>query len=160
MMTRQRIIREVVVGIALFVVFGLFASAGSTFAETTSLADVKKELAEAMDAIRAFSADRKDEALKAMEQALGKMDHQIEQLGDKIKKEWEQMAPEARKKAEETMEQLHRQRDRMAKSIDEWKDNSTITWNKIKDEFMKSYEEFKNSFEDADKQYDKPITYL
>lgn len=159
-MTRPHVRKAVVAWAAFFIIFGLFVSSGAAFDETTSMADVKKELAEAMDAIKAYSTEHKADAFKAMEQALNQMDQQIDLLGDKIKKEWEQMEPEARKKAEETMDQLRGQRDRMAESIDKWKENSVLSWNKIKEEFMKSCEEFKNSFEDADKENDRPITNI
>lgn len=160
MIIRQRVISIIARGAALFVIFGLLVSGNVAFGEPTSMADVKKELSEAMDAIRAFSAEHKDDALKAMKQALVQMDRQIDLLGDKIKKEWEQMEPDARKKAEKTMKKLRQQRDRMAKAIEEWSKDSATSWNKIKKEFMKSYEEFKKSYEDADEQYDKPFTYL
>ena len=160
MTIRQHRVSAVAIPTVLFIIFGLLVSGGAAFSESTSMADVKKELSEAMDAIRAFSAERKEDALKAMEQALIKMDRQIDLLGDKIKKEWEQMEPEARKKAEETMKKLHQQRDRMANAIEEWSTDSATSWNKIKEEFMKSYEEFKKSYEDADEQYDEPFTYL
>jgi hypothetical protein len=142
MTIRQHRLNAIAKAAVLFVIFGLLVSGGVAFGKTTSMADVKKELSEAMDAIRAFSAERKD------------------LLGDKIKKEWEQMEPEARKKAEETMKKLHQQRDRMAKTIEEWSKDSATSWNKIKKEFMKSYEEFKKSYEEADEQYDEPFTYL
>ena len=160
MTIRQHIISAIARGTVFFVIFGLLVSGSAAFGQSTSMADVKKELSEAMDAIRAFSAERKEDALKAMEQALVKMDQQIDLLGERIKKEWEQMEPEARKKAEETMKKLHQQRDRMAKTIEEWSTDSATSWNKIKEQFMKSYEEFKKSYEDADEQYDEPFTYL
>ena len=159
MMARSQIKKAVVAGAVLFLVFG-FLFSGVAFGEATSMADVKKELSEAMDAIKAYSAERKADAFKAMEQALKQMDQQIELLADKIKKEWAQMEPEARKKAEETMDQLRGQRDRMAESIDKWKESSAPSWNKIKDEFMKNYEEFKKSFENADQENDRPITNI
>jgi len=158
-MTKKHIKKAAVAGTALLIVFG-FVFSGAAYGETTSMADVKKELAEAMDAIKAYSVERKDDAFKAMEQTLNQMDQQIDLLGEKIKKEWAQMEPEARKKAEKTMDQLRQQRDRLAESINKWKENNAPSWNKIKDEFMKSYEEFKKSLENADQENDRPITNI
>ena len=115
---------------------------------------------EAMAAIRAYSEHRQAEAVKAMEGSLENMDREISILGDKMKQEWEKMEPDARQKAQESLDQLRRLRDRMAKSIDEWKSGGAITWNKIKEDFLKTWEEYRRSFEDADRQYDRPTVNI
>lgn len=145
----------------LFFILGLGLLGGSASAETAPTLDhVKKELSEAVDAIRAYSEHRQAEALTAMESALENMDREIVILGDRIKQEWEKMEPEARRKAQETLDHLRRLRDRMAKSHEEWKSGGEITWNKIKEDFLKTWEEFRKSFEEADRQYDRPTIYL
>ena len=70
------------------------------------------------------------------------------------------MEPEAREKANQAMENLRRQREKMAKYMDELKDSSTEAWNKLKEDFMKSYDEFKDELEDTDKKDDASTTYL
>lgn len=125
-----------------------------------TLEDVKKELSEVMDAIRAYSSHRQAEALKSMESALEKMDREINMLGDRMRREWEKMEPDVRQKAQETLDHLDSLRDRMAKSLEEWKSGGEITWNAIKEDFLNTWEEFRKSFDDADRQYARPTVYL
>jgi hypothetical protein len=146
--------------IALLLVLGQMLLAGGAFAEPPSMEEVKKELSEARAAIRAYSEHRQAEAVKAMEGSLENMDREIAILGEKMKQEWEKMEPDARQKAQESLDQLRRLRDRMAKSIDEWKSGGAITWNKIKEDFLKTWEEYRRSFEDADRQYDRPTVNI
>jgi DNA anti-recombination protein RmuC len=139
------------ISVLLIIVGFVFTS--QSFAEATTMSDVKKELAEALEAIKNYSAERKTDALAAMKETLAQMDQQIDQLRDKINKQWEEMEPEARKKADETMQQLQRQRDKTADAIEELRKSGEKTWNSLKEEFMKNYEKFKNEFEDG-------LTYL
>jgi len=146
------------ISVLLIIVGFVFTAKG--FAEATTMSDVKKELAEALEAIKNYSAERKTDALAAMKETLAQMDQQIDQLRDKINKQWEEMEPEARKKADETMQQLQRQRDKTADTIEELRKSGEKTWNSLKEEFMKNYEKFKNELEDADQQYDNGLAYL
>jgi len=156
-MKLTNITKSIAICIALLLVSSQFVFIPKSRAETTSMEDVKKELKEAMEN---YSADRKEDTVNAMKKALETMDHQIAQLGDKIKKDWKEMEPEAREKANQAMENLRRQREKMAKYMDELKDSSTEAWNKLKEDFMKSYDEFKDELEDTDKKYDASTTYL
>lgn len=146
------------VSVLLIIVGFVLTSQG--FAEPTTISDIKKELAEALEAIKNYSAERKTDALAAMKETLAQMDQQIDHLGDKINKQWDEMEPEARKKADETMRQLQRHRDKTADAIEEFRKSSEKTWNSLKEEFMRNYNKFKNEFEEADQAYDDGLTYL
>ncbi len=118
--------------------------------EKMTIADVKKELSEAMDAIRAYSADHREDAVKALEGALAKINAQMDRAGEKMKKEWDKMAPEARKKAAETMDRLRAQRDQLEKTLEEWKKSKAPAWEALKEEAVKNLEEFRKSLESSD----------
>ena len=137
----------------------------SALAETSSREavtpdDVRKELSEAMDALRAYSEKRQAEAMQAMEALLEKMDARIAALSEDIQTQWEELEPEARQKAEETLNRLRRLRDRTAKSLEEWKSGGKLTWDRIKQDFLKAWEEFQKPPEDPDATEERPITYL
>jgi Skp family chaperone for outer membrane proteins len=154
--------KMVVIRILLAFFLGHVLLFSSAFAgdPVPSLDDVKKELSEAMDAMRAYSEHRQAEAIKAMEAVLEKMDARIAALSDDIQNKWEKLEPEAREKARESLERLRRLRDRTAKSIAEWKSGGKITWDKIKQDFLNAWEEFQKTPEDQDATEERPITYL
>jgi hypothetical protein len=140
--------------------FVVIVSAPHVFAQSTTMSDVKKELSEAIAAIRNYSAERKDETLSAMEKTLEKMDRQMDQLRGNMTKQWEKMEPEARKNAEKTMRQLLRQRDKAADAMEKLRKSGEKTWNLLQDEFIKNYEKFREGMEGAVQQYDEGMTYL
>jgi hypothetical protein len=154
----------------LILFLGHVLIAGGAYAESGSMADtnrdkvkmddVKKELSEAMDAMRAYSGERQADAMKEMEAVLEKMDARIAALSEDIQKKWEALEPEAREKARETLERLRRLRDRLATSMEEWKSGGKSTWNKIKSDFLNAWEEFQKSLEDKDSEKERPVTYL
>ena len=160
MMKKYFLSKRFAAKILILTLFSAFFIAMNISAQTTTMSDVKKELSEALEAIKNFSSERKDDALSVMKKTLEKMDQQIEQLRDSITKQWEEMEPEARKNAEKTMRQLQRQRDKTADAIEELRKSGEKTWNTLKDEFIKNYEKFREELEDADQQYDDGLTYL
>ena len=162
--------KKIIIKILLVCFLSHVLIAGGAFAESASMADtnrdspkmddVKKELSEAMDAIRAYSEQRQADAMKEMEAVLEKMDARIAGLSEDIQKKWEALEPEAREKAKDTLERLRRLRDRLATVINEWKSGGKITWHKMKADFLDAWEEFQQSLEDKDPEKERPVTYL
>ncbi len=159
-MKKYFLLKGFITRISILIIFSVFASATSISAQKTTMSDVKRELSEALEVIKNYSAERQTEVLAAMKKTLDTMDQQIARLRDNITKQWEEMEPEARKKAEETLRQLQRQRNKTAEAVEEARKSGKRTWNDLKENFMKNYEQFKNEFEDVDQEYDDGLTYL
>lgn len=138
----------IVAFIGFFSVMPAF-SADSPSGEKVAKKEVGQEVKEAVEAIKAYSADQKDEAVKKGKAVLDNLDGRIEQMESKIKKEWDQMGESARKTAKTSLEAIQKQRDEVAKWVGSMKQSSAGAWEEVKKGFVESYQTFHDSFDKA-----------
>ena len=111
--------------------------------------DVKKEWAEAMDAIMSYSEGQRDEALKQAERLLESMDSRIGTMEEKAETEWEDMSKEARMKRQEALRNLRRQRSELSEWYGGMKHSSKSAWADVKKGFSDAYDALSSSISDA-----------
>lgn len=111
--------------------------------------EVGKEVKEAVEAIKEYSVDQKDEAVKKGKAVLDHLDDHIEQLELRIKKDWDTMGDSARKTAKTSLEAIEKQRDEMAKWVGSMKQSSSGAWEDVKKGFVESYQSLSDSFDKA-----------
>lgn len=111
--------------------------------------EVGKEVKEAVEAIKEYSADQKDEAVKKGKAVLDNLDDHIEHLESRIKKDWDKMGDSARKTAKTSLEAIQKQRDEMAKWVGSMKQSSSGAWEDVKKGFVESYQSLSESFDKA-----------
>ncbi|MBU0675609.1 MAG: hypothetical protein KJ950_13285 [Proteobacteria bacterium] len=126
-------------------------------AETTdkkpSLAEIKRESRELLQAFKAYTAEQRDEALRETKAALDTLDQRIDELEEHIEKNWESMSQTARVEARATLKVLRRQRTQVAEWYGSLKSGSVEAWSQIKKGFSEAYGEFYDAWEKTEKQY-------
>ncbi len=114
--------------------------------EMTTEKEVKQEIKEAFEAVKNYTADQRDEAVKKVAVTLEKIDSQIESVENHIEKEWDQMDQAARRKARSTLTSLRKKRNELAEWYGGLKYSSTEAWGHVKNGFLKSYEALSKAF--------------
>jgi len=103
--------------------------------------------AAAAEAIKGYSVDQRDEALKKAKAVLGDLDACIEPLESQLNEKWDQMDQSARKKAMATLATLRKQRNDVAECYGGLKHSSSKAWEDVKESFLKSYQELRSTFD-------------
>ena len=78
---------------------------------STSAEDVKKETAEAMKAIKTYSYEQRDKAVKEMKAAMDNLDTRIDNMQSRIEKNWNEMSQASREKASKSLKILRKKRN-------------------------------------------------
>lgn len=143
--------------LTLFLAF-LLAGAPMSFAaeragDKTTGKDVTQKIDETAHAIKNYSAEQRDEALKNAKSVLADADARIDHLESEMSSNWDKMNASARKHAQETMKTLRRQRQDLSQSYGELKRSSANAWDEVKDGFAKSYDALRHSFSKASKEF-------
>ena len=136
----------------------LLAGAPMSFAaesagDKTTGKDVTKKIDETAHAIKDYSAEQRDEALKNAKSVLADADTRIDHFESEMSKNWDKMSASARKHAQETMKTLRRQRQDLSQSYGELKRSSANAWDEVKGGFAKSYDALRHSFAKAAKEF-------
>lgn len=118
-------------------------------ANATDAADVKQEFSETLDAIKAYSADKRDEAAAAGQDMVDALDERMNALERKIENASDATSEATRAKWAETKAGLMKLRDKAAMQLDHMRDSSSEAWSDAKDEFTDAVEELGESIEDA-----------
>lgn len=122
--------------------------------ETTDLGEVKREWADAMEALKSYSAAQRDVALARAEETLDAMDRRIDKLEDRAGRQWDDLSESAREKREASLRALRRQRNEVAQWYGGMKHSSAGAWESVKQGFIESYGVLSESFRDAWNEFD------
>lgn len=126
--------------------------------ETVNEADaqhVKKELAEAYDAIEAYAANQREQAYDSAAEALKTADRYIERQQDRISENWSEMSAPARQHARQTMQAIRERRNKAAEWLGSLRTGSTEAWDEIKEGFADAYADLADALVDAEKGSEK-----
>ena len=144
-----------VLALALLTTFGIGAMASAGAADDkASMQDVKKEVSEAAEAIKHYSADQRDEAVNKAKAVLDSLDAKIDKLQATIEQKWGKMDQTARGKAQAALDDLKEQRKRLAESYDAMKRSSAGAWEHVKKGFSDSYADLHDAWQKAEKEFD------
>jgi hypothetical protein len=142
-MTRHNIFAS----LALSCLFGIANSADSDSAPAkASIKEISRQAAETGQAIRNYTVEQRDEAVKSAKSALDDADSRIHRMERKIDREWDQMDHAARKKARAALDALRRERNELAEWFGGLKHGSREAWDEVKSGFANSYQALKDSF--------------
>ena len=111
--------------------------------------EVKKEVGEAIDALGAYSAARRDEALARTRPALDRLDQQIERLEDRLAAEWDRMDRAARERARAALKELRKRRTDLAEWSGRMRESSAGAWEQVRQGFATSYRALADAFAKA-----------
>ena len=139
--------------LALLLAGAPMSFAAESAAGKTTGKDVSQKIDETAHAIKNYSAEQRDEALKNAKKVLADADARIDHLENEMSRNWDKMNASTRKHAQETMKTLRQQRQDLSQSYGELKRSSANAWDEVKDGFAKSYDALRDSFSKASKEF-------
>jgi chromosome segregation ATPase len=92
-----------------------------------------------IQALGAYTADQRDEAVQRAKTALNNLDERIDALEKRIDDNWDQMNKAAREKARANLKALRKQRNEVAEWYGSLKTSSADAWEHIKKGFSDAY---------------------
>jgi DNA anti-recombination protein RmuC len=145
----------------VFMVFLLFVClmfAGISFADQKAgdnrgQEEVNQKVKDALEAIKSYSVQQRDEALKKVKVAMDAVDARIQDLEDRIKTKWSQMDQTTREKAKATQQSLRKKRLELAEWYGEMRQSSSKAWDHVKKGFLDSYDSLSKAFDKAVKEF-------
>ena len=138
---------------AFFVAIASVSFAAQTSADKTTTKEVKEKVTEAAEAIKNYSVDQRDKALKKAKVVLIDMDARINTMETRLNEKWDQMDQFTRKKATATLTALRKQRNETAEWYGGLKHSSSNAWEDVKIGFLKSYKELRNTFDKVQSEF-------
>jgi len=121
--------------------------------EKTSIKEVKQETQDLIQALGAYTADQRDEAVQRAKTALHKLDERIDALETRIDNNWDQMNKAAREKARANLKALRKQRTEAAEWYGSLKTSSADAWEQIKKGFSDAYKALGDAWEKSAKEF-------
>lgn len=121
--------------------------------EQTSIEDVKKETSELLETLKAYSADKRDEALRKSRAAMDSLDQQIDSLESQIDDGWDEMTTAAREKARASLQALRKERNEVAEWYGGMKASSAGAWEEMKTGFSNAYSDLAEAWEKAEGEF-------
>ena len=142
----------------VFVTAVFFAMASVSFAaqasaDRTETKAVKEKVADAAEAIKNYSVDQRDEALKKAKTVLDELDARIDRMQSQLNGKWDQMDQSTRKKAMDALTVLRKQRNEIAEWYGGLKHSSSNAWEDVKKGFLKSCQELRDAFDKARSEF-------
>jgi hypothetical protein len=117
--------------------------------DKTTAKEVRQKVGDAAEAVKTYSVDKRDEAVKKAKVALDNLDSRINALEEQTDNDWEKMDKAARERARNTLKALHKQRIRVAEWYGGLKNSTANSWERVKRGFVDSYELLLSSLEKA-----------
>ena len=121
--------------------------------EKTSIKEVKQETQDLIQALGAYTADQRDEAVQRAKTALHNLDARIDSLETRIDNKWDQMNKAAREKARANLKALRKQRNKVAEWYGSLKASSAGAWEYMKKGFSDAYKALGDAWEKSEKEF-------
>jgi DNA repair exonuclease SbcCD ATPase subunit len=150
-------VKEIAPLVSTLILLAAFGCAPTCWAQAAggkpTMENVEKQVGEAADAIKRYSADQRDEALSKAKAAMDALDAKIDKLEASIRRNWEKMDQATRRKAQAALDELKRQRKRMSESYGALKQSSAGAWEHVKNGFADSYEDLRDAWQKAKDEF-------
>ena len=115
--------------------------------------ETQQELTDAAEAIKNYTADKREEAAKKAQAALDALDTRIDALEKQIDKDWDKMNKAAREQARSSLKALHEQRVQVAEWYGGLKNSTASAWEDMKKGFSDAYKSLRQTWEKAEREY-------
>lgn len=119
----------------------------------TEMPEVKKKVDDALQAIKSYSIDKKDQAMVRAKEMLDEMDARIDELEKRSAEKWQQMNEASREKSQQTLRELRKKRNDLAEWYGGMKQSSADAWGEVKKGFVDSYHTLNEAFDKASKKF-------
>jgi long-subunit acyl-CoA synthetase (AMP-forming) len=137
----------------LFFAMASVSLAAQPSSDKTTAKEVKQKVAEAAEALKSYTVDQRDEALKKAKAMLDELDARIDRMESRLNIKWDHMDRVARRKATDSLTALRKQRNEVAEWYGELKQSSGHAWEDVKKGFLNSYQKLRNSFDKARSEF-------
>lgn len=128
------------------------APAAQATDDAPSAAEVRQKLGSAADAIKRYSADKRDEAAQKAKVALDLLDRRMDALETDIDRNWERMDAAARARSREAMRALQDERVAVAEWYGSLKSSTASAWEETRQGFVRAYQALQRDWENAERQ--------
>jgi small-conductance mechanosensitive channel len=115
--------------------------------------ETRQELADAAEAVKNFTVEKREEAAKKAQAALEALDVRINALEKQIDRDWDKMDKAAREQARNTLKTLREQRVQVAEWYGGLKNSTASAWEEMKKGFSAAYKALRLSWEKAEREY-------
>jgi len=127
-----------------------------TAPEQTTTSKVKQDVAEAVQAIKNYSVEQRDEAVKKAREAVDDLDARIDRVQARLDNKWNKMSQAAHQKATSTVKALRKERTEVAEWYGGLKHGAAATWEEVKGGFLKSYQALRDGVSKAEREFSPP----
>lgn len=118
-------------------------------AKPTQREQMKKEVGEAVDSIRDYSIERRNEAVAHARESADDIDRRMAQLQAQLEQRWDRMSTAARTRSRQEMADLRQRRNDLAEWYGGMRHSSADAWSEVKTGFVKSYDELAQAIRNA-----------
>ncbi len=127
-----------------------------TAPEQTTTSKVKQDVAEAVQAIKNYSVEQRDEAVKKAREAVDDLDARIDRVQTRLNNKWNKMSQAAHQKATSAVKALRKERTEVAEWYGGLKHSSAAAWEEVKGGFLTSYQALRDGVTKAEKEFSPP----
>jgi uncharacterized membrane-anchored protein YjiN (DUF445 family) len=122
--------------------------------DKTTAKEVKQEMQDLLQALKGYTADQRDEAIRKTKTALDNLDNRIDELETSIDNKWDQMNKATREKARADLKALRKQQTKAAEWYGSLKSSSADAWEQMKKGFSDAYKDLSDAWEKVKEEFD------
>jgi hypothetical protein len=139
---------------AVMILMSAISFAGQKSGDDKATAkDVKQETMEAIEAIKNYTVDKKDEAVREVKVVLEDLDIRIDRMQSRIENKWNEMDQASRESARKTIQALRKKRNELSEWYGGMKHSSAEAWDHVKKGFVDGYEALAGAFDKAENEF-------
>ncbi len=116
--------------------------------ESTPRQRLQRQWSEFLDALAAYTAARRDEALQQARRALEALDRRIDRLRTDLQRRWPELSDQARANGRAALEELERQQAALERWFADMKRSSAAQWSEALQHFGQALEDAARSLEE------------
>ena len=123
--------------------------------EETKRERMDKEVDEAVDAIRAYSVEQRDEAMKRAQASMEEADLRIDALQEDMDRRRGRMSDTARRRSQKAMSDLRQRRQELSERYDRMRSSSGKAWSDLKGGFVDGYRALSAALREARAEFER-----
>ena len=151
---RQATAMSVLIAALLVLISGVTYAGQTEQDNKTTSKDLKRETKEAIQAIKSYSYEQRDKAVKEVKSVLNDLDGRIDRMQGQIEQKWNEMDQASRKQLSNTMKTLREKRNQLSEWYGGLQQSSAGAWNHVKEGFVEGYDSVASAFDKAQKEFD------
>jgi hypothetical protein len=123
--------------------------------KATQREEMKKEIDEAVDAIRDYSLERRNEAVVRARQSADDIDRRMGQLQAQMEQRWDRMSEAARTRSQQEIADLRQRRNELSEWTGGMRHSSAEAWDEVKTGFIESYNNLAEALRKARTEFER-----